>query len=235
MLLEATACRRLFYPFLWPLWIGHHDYVFIGWLNYYDSRSLLPKLEARKIQCLQTVSVFFKKASILNSSFSIIIWKRFERDAIFRMRITFNEVRPKTVILTFLKTQKVHFCYLKAENSRNSLKFLRSISNIPISSRRNCENSWGRPLDLHVFQCVAFLHSCSSLRYEKPRDAGQPSVCLLSLTPKKSLSFSLISASKIHESSWPQLRSTLPLLQYMTWPQRGTRMSLVWWLDFINR
>ena len=181
MLLEATACRRLFYPFLWPLWIGHHDYVFIGWLNYYDSRSLLPKLEARKIQCIHTVTVSFKKVSTLNSSFSIIIWKRFECDAIFKKM----KKDPKTVILTFSKTQKVRFCYLKAENNRNSLKFLRSISNIPISSRRNCENSWGRPLDLHVFQCVAFLHSCSSLRYGKPRDAGQPSVCLLSLTPKK--------------------------------------------------
>ena len=111
--------------------------------------------------------------------------KNFEYDAAFKKRLRLNKVIPKTVILTFSKTQKVRFCYLKAENNRNSLKFLRSISNIPISSRRNCENSWGRPLDLHVFQCVAFLHSCSSLRYEKPRDAGQPSVCLLSLTPKK--------------------------------------------------
>ena len=111
--------------------------------------------------------------------------KSFQYDAAFKKRIRLNEVTPKTVILTFSEAQKVREMFPKPKKNKNSLKFLRSISNIPISSCRNCENSWGRPLDLHVFQCVAFLHSCSSLRYGKPRDAGQPSVCLLSLTPKK--------------------------------------------------
>ena len=94
MLLEATACRRFVLSFSLAsvnrTW--YHDYVFIGWLNYYDSRSLLPKLEASKIQCMQIVSVNFKEASTLNPNFSII-------RALNVMLYSKREVEPKTVIL----------------------------------------------------------------------------------------------------------------------------------------